>query len=199
MTYQPVGPKDSAIDDVLRLVPSIFWPRLFDWTPYVSRMDTMASYPATLDVLASLIIYTQPKVIVEAGTYRGHATFAMAEALYLYQRDAHVYTADPADYSVESVLHDMKLTPYATFFQGAFEEMLVTISGDIDFAYIDASASNDPELRTRYLDLVLGRLSTGGLIVVDDASSEEPVGAALRERCNLFLPRHHGLAIFQTK
>ncbi len=197
MTYAPVGLKDGAVQEVCSVVPTIFWPRLFDWSPFVMRMDTMASYPTTLDLLAALVVHMKPKTIVEAGTYRGHATFAMAEALYLNQRsDAHVYTADIHDLAVNEVLAHMHLLPYATFYHGPFEAMLKGIE-TVDMAYIDASATDQPALRTELLDLVWPKLSKGALVIVDDANSDEPVGAALRERAQLFLPQQHGLAIYQ--
>ena len=181
------------------VIPTIFERRREMWGPVLSRLDTLASHPECWDLLAQLASSPHVTTIVEAGTYKGHAVFAMAEALHrLGRTNTHIWTADIEDHGVPSILEHVGLSRYATFHLGRFDEMLERITAPIDLAFIDASEEGFPLLRLDYANRVLSRLAPNGVIVVDDSTNDAWEGAAmLRAQANLYLPLGHGLTFFQ--
>ncbi len=201
VAWLPTGEIDPDIPSQFFTVPRVF--RRADraplWTAYFTEVDNTASHYEVWDFLAEMVRPAHIKTIVEAGTYRGHGTFAMAESLYLGGRtDAHLWTADVEDHGVQNVLDAMDLTRYVSFFHGRFEAMLNLVTIPIDFAFVDASELDRPMLRLEYLNLLLPRMSPHGLAVVDDSTDDEWTGAKLlRQQANLYLPLGRGLTIFQ--
>lgn len=197
--WTPVSPKAPSADREVML-PRIFHPRCDFWLPLLSSVDDTASDPAVWDFLASMIAALQPRVIVEAGTYRGHGAFAMGEALLRDKIEGHIHTADVEDHYVYDALDRAGLGQYVTFYHGRFEHMLELVQGPIDLAFIDASEEENAALRIDYLNLVLPRLSPHGIAIVDDATDDGWPGAkVLRDQCSLYLPTGRGLALFQAK
>lgn len=182
-------------------LPRVFEYRRHAWVPYFERVDTTASHPDTWDVLAELARAPTVQTIVEAGTYRGHALFAMAESLRLRGTpEGHIWSADVEDFGVVAELDKLGLADRVSWCHGTFADMLPHVPAEIDLAFIDASQTGHPLLRLEYLDLVLSRLSKHGLVVCDDSTDDAWEGAAmLRARANLYLPRGHGLTIFQNR
>lgn len=179
-------------------MPRIFLRRLDVWAPILSYLDTITSHPDIWDLLVELMLANDPKVIVEAGTYRGHATFAMAEALRIAGKEAHIYTADTDDHHVPDLLEQVELSAYVTCHHGPFAEMLEAVPDPIDFAFIDASSIDNAALRIDCLNLVGPRLAPWGLIVVDDSTDDGWQGAkVLRDNCALYLKVGRGLTVFQ--
>lgn len=180
-------------------MPRVFWARIDLWGPLFHLVDQMTSHPDVWDLLATLIQSNRPRVIVEAGTYRGIATMAMAEALALVDdTEAMVYTADVVDFHVKDLViasgHHGRVMPWL----GRFEDMLTTIPGPIDFAFIDASELETPRLRVDYAELVYDRLSPGGLIVVDDCADDAwPYARHMRQWASLYVPAGRGTVIIQ--
>lgn len=170
------------------------------WLRMLKNVDTVASHPDTWDVLAMLVRALRPAVVVEAGTYRGHATFAMAEAMWSADIDGHIYTADVEDHDIWPTLDNAGLVDYVTYHHGRFEQMLENVPGPINIAFIDASEDATPDLRIRYVNAVVPRLAPHGVVVVDDATDDGWPGAeVLRKSCGLYLPLGHGLAIYQMR
>lgn len=187
-------PKESV------LLPRVFWGRPEFWQDLVGQLDDMASHPATWDVLASFVAALRPKVIVEAGTYRGHAALAMAEALHIERIDGHIYTADVADFAVPEVVGIAGLTDYVSFTHGSFEAMLASIVQPVHLAFLDASNPDNARQRLDHLDAVWPMLVPNGVVIVDDATSDAwQYAKELRDRADLYLPVGMGLAIFQKR
>jgi predicted O-methyltransferase YrrM len=199
MTWVAIDP----IQDVE--ASSAFMPRVFTfredfWMRYLERVDSTASHPDMWDFLASLVLATNAKVIVEAGTYKGHATFAMAESLALAKREGMIYTADVVDHDIGEVLQEAGLSRFVQFYEMRFEEMLKDIDEPIDLAFVDASETENARLRLDYVELLIPKLSPNGVIVVDDSTDDEWPGAkALRDACCLYLPVGRGITLFQTR
>ncbi len=167
------------------------------WGPLLATVDNAASHPETWDFLAAMVEATDAKVTVEAGTYRGHGTFAMAEACFL-RGTGHVWSADVEDHGVWDVLCDTGLSAHTTLYIGRFENMLGMVPSPIDLAFIDASELATPLLRVEYVDMVLSRLSPHGVCIVDDCTDDAWEGAKmLRDRASLYLPLGHGLVVIQ--
>ena len=174
------------------------WMLREEWNPIV-EVDEMSSDLRTLDLLSMLIIYQQPKVIVEIGTYRGLGAATFAEALRTYEMDGHVYTCDPVDYEVPQFLETMGLTKYATYHQGTFETLLRTLPGPIDFCYVDGAATDDIGGRLRYARLAMMLGSPNCVVAVDDAAGDWKGAKAITKASRMFLPQHRGLALFQKR
>lgn len=165
--------------------------------------DEYASDPRTVDLLCSLVAFTDPQVIVEAGTYLGHTSLALAHVIKECGLRGHVWTADVYDPCANGIetqgVEALGVQEYITVYHGSFDDMLATITEPVDFAYLDASAKDDPGMRERHLMRVTERASPGALIVVDDVNGNWPGAGDMREGAGLFLVLHRGLAIFQKR
>ena len=184
--------------------PSLTLPRIFRerqdvWLPLLRNVDTVSSHPELWDFLAVLVEATDAQLVVEAGTYRGHATFAMAEAMRQRGKGGHIYTSDVQDHGVVDVLDAVGLTS-VSFVQTRFEHMVNALDGEIDLAFIDASEIETPSLRIDYVNLLVPRMRSRGVIVVDDCADDAWPGAKiLRDACSMYLPLGRGTTVFQKR
>ncbi|HKR54835.1 MAG TPA: class I SAM-dependent methyltransferase [Gemmatimonadales bacterium] len=200
MTWASAHDAGPAPEGLTIAAPVILNLRAAEWDQRLGgKIDTETSDPATLDVLSMLVRHLEATVIVEAGTYRGWGSFTMAETLKAYGVDGHIWTADPIDYEIHEVLEGMGLADYVTYTHGTFEEMLPTVPGEIDLAYIDASDKGEQNLRLRYLSLVLPRMRAGGLVVIDDCAKGWEGAPFVQQLASVYLPLHRGLAILQKR
>jgi predicted O-methyltransferase YrrM len=180
-------------------LPRIFWDRAALWQSILSDVDNDSSHPDTWDILADLVVALKARTVVEAGTHKGHAAMAMAEAMRIYEIDGCVYTADVIDKDADKAVHDAGLANFIQPFIGPFDKMLDDVWSLIDLAFIDASDHDNADLRLEYVELVRPRLAPHGVIVVDDATDDGWEGAKkLRDTCDLYLPVGHGIAIYQA-
>jgi predicted O-methyltransferase YrrM len=182
-----------------RLLPYMTTTR--SWHGVLSGTDDCASHPANIDVACMLASFVQPKVVVEAGTYSGHFLFAMANILCTIGQGK-VYSADLTDRVTPLLAETPSLLPHIVFHHGDFLEMLATVPDPIDFAYIDASSTEDEHMRWEHATVVFPRLSPGGLMLVDDTGSEDWADAKkFREWTtnSIHLPQYRGLTIIQKE
>ena len=129
----------------------------------------------TLNFLAELLRYTQPKVIVEAGTYQGSFTLLAREVC----PDAIIHTADIHEHQWHG---DVRAA--ADFFLGDFEDMIrqwpPTFTTFIDFAFIDsgpaAGVPSEDGVRLRHYEAVKPYM-TGGIIATHDTAKTDWGGA----------------------
>jgi predicted O-methyltransferase YrrM len=166
--------------------------------------DDEASDPAQCELLAALVRCAKPRVVVEAGTYRGHGAIAIADALARNGPTGHLWTADPYDFHQPKILSGRDNITYC---REDFLTMLARLDS-VDFAYIDASDfgpnGRDASLRVKHFEAVLPKLSPGALVLVDDTLADDWSDGEggrsvlrIRERCfNLRFLR--GLSIFQA-
>jgi len=94
-------------------------------------------------------------------------------------------------------LREVDLTERVTYVKGGLEQLLPMLPAPLNFAYIDASAPNQGDLRARYVSLALQHAAPGALVLVDDVASEWPNSLELRTFANVCLMAKRGLAIFQ--
>jgi predicted O-methyltransferase YrrM len=164
-----------------------------------AEYDLMASSPETVDLLCSLVLLLQPAVIVESGTYHGHAALAMAQACKEMQH-GHVWTADVEDFCVQGMptaLAAAGLADRVTYHTGGYADMLETYDlQGIGFAWLDASHKDDPRLRAKHLALTRPRMASTGLILMDDLAEDWPGAAVLRRKADLYLPFGRGIGFF---
>jgi predicted O-methyltransferase YrrM len=165
--------------------------------------DLNASAPETVDLLCSLALMLRPTVIVEAGTYLGHAVLSLAVLCARALIPAHLYTADIFDRYAHGMqaqaIAPLGVADRVTFYLGSYDEMLVRhdVRG-IGLAYLDASAPERPAMRYEHLQLTKSRMAPEGLIVIDDLNGEWPHAEELRVTADLYLPQGRGLGIFRA-
>lgn len=133
-----------------------------DFVPYPDALES-----GLLQFVAEMLWLLKPKVIVEAGTYRGHfAAVASASC-----PSAIVWTADPNTFE----LHEAAHAPNVKHFRGDFDHMLDQHVGlqSVDIAMIDSGPAegttvDDLDMRWRHFNSVKAYMKHGGLILIDD-------------------------------
>ena len=116
-------------------------------------------------LLKLLVIISKSKKILEIGTYTGYATLSMAEAL---PNDGKIVTCEIDKIAIENAKRFFQLSPHAHKIQimhGSALISITTINYFLDLVFIDADKAN----YKNYYDLVLPKLKSGGLIVIDNA------------------------------
>lgn len=125
--------------------------------------DADSSCPEFLNVLHALIQWEKPKIVVEAGTYKGHFARVVADAC----PEAKIWTADPHDYGFQGTTNIIAL-------RGDFTTMLTDFiaPGTVDLAYIDSGPTSEmttaEDVRWMHFAAVGRYMRKGGLIIVDD-------------------------------
>jgi caffeoyl-CoA O-methyltransferase len=146
-------------------------------------MTQMLTGPVAGRFLEFLVWISQPKHVVEIGTFSGHSALAMAAALPDDGRiDACEIDPERAAFAqryFDRSPHGSKITLHV----GPALETLARLEGTFDFVFIDA----DKEGYVDYYDAVLPRLAERGLIVADNTLAggrvvdESPPIAAFNE------------------
>ncbi len=106
----------------------------------------------------------KPKNILEIGTYVGFSALCMAEHL---PDDGKLITCDINSEFVEIAKNYWKKSPHGHKIEsrlGPALETIKTLDVSVDLAFIDA----DKENYKNYYDAILPKLSSGGIIVVDN-------------------------------
>lgn len=115
-------------------------------------------------VLAMLSKLTSPKTILEIGTFTGYATLCLAEGL---SENGVLHTIDINAEQEERVQGYFDQSEYAsqiTYHIGDAAEVIPTIQGSFDLVFIDA----DKKRNHYYYELILDRVPSGGLILIDN-------------------------------
>jgi predicted O-methyltransferase YrrM len=173
------------------------------WTPgwhgVLPTLDDTASDMATVDLACMLAVFLAPKVIVEAGTYKGHMVTALAQTLSYVRHPATIYTADPEDHGVKELVAGSEVwSRYIRYSQTDYLDMLATVDEPIDLAFIDASSLTDPHMRLKHTEATMWKMRPGGLLLVDDTAALDWADAkVIRGMSQIFLAPHRGLAILQ--
>jgi caffeoyl-CoA O-methyltransferase len=127
-------------------------------------MSQMLTGPVAGRFLELLVWVSQPKRVVEIGTFSGHSALSMAAALPEGGRiDACEIDPERAAFAqryFDRSPHGSKITLHV----GPALETLDRLDGAFDFVFIDA----DKEGYVDYYDAVLPRLAERGLIVADN-------------------------------
>ena len=156
-------------------------------------LDDMATDLETLQFLNKFLVYVQPKIVVEAGTWKGHFSVVAAE----YLPNSRVYTADIFN-------HDLPKIQNLFAYIGDFEEMLERISEPINFAYLDSGPpffegdELESGIRWRHYQAVKPLMAKGGLIVNHDMNSRDwNYAEDILADSSLYLPGGRGITIKQ--
>jgi len=116
-------------------------------------------------VLSMLSKMTQPKRILEIGTFTGYATLCLAEGL---TTDGLMYTLDINEELEDRVRGNFAKSPLnakINYLIGDAQQSLKTLQHEtFDLVFIDADKKNNGT----YYDLVFDQVRPGGLIIVDN-------------------------------
>jgi caffeoyl-CoA O-methyltransferase len=141
---------------------------LSDETARELGMTEMLTGPVAGRFLEFLVWVSQPKRVVEIGTFSGHSALAMAAAL---PEGGHIDACeiDPeraafAQRYFDRSPHGSKITLHV----GPALETLERLEGEFDFVFIDA----EKEGYVGYYEAVLPRLAERGLIVADNTLAD---------------------------
>lgn len=128
--------------------------------PYPS----MLSGPVVGQLLATLVAAAQPRVVVEVGTYAGFSALAMAGAL---PPGGKIITLELDDAHADFAQRHFDASPFADRIElrrGPALDSLAALDGPFDLVFIDADKTGYPD----YYEAALSKLSSNGLIVVDN-------------------------------
>ena len=116
-------------------------------------------------VLKMITRMVNPQLVLELGTYSGYSALCLAEGLS--QPHATVHTIEIEDELEDFIREHLNQSPFGnrvTLHIGDAQQVLPSIEGDFDLAYIDANKRIYSEL----YEMVLTRVRHGGFIVVDN-------------------------------
>ncbi|RLA61849.1 MAG: methyltransferase [Epsilonproteobacteria bacterium] len=114
--------------------------------------------------LGLLLRAINAKRVLEIGTFTGYSALAMAENLpddgELITLDINLETTEIAKSFWQKSPHGKKITPML----GSATEIIPSLPGTFDFVFIDA----DKENYLNYLNISLNKLTSSGIIVIDN-------------------------------
>lgn len=115
-------------------------------------------------VLSMISKMVNPKRILEIGTFTGYSTLCLAEGL---SADGVLHTIDINEEQEERVSSYFESSPFGSqikYHIGDAVEIIPSIAGEFDLVFIDA----DKKRNLIYYDMLIDRVSKGGLILVDN-------------------------------
>ena len=114
--------------------------------------------------LSLLSHIVQPKNILEIGTYTGYATLCLAEGLIesgtIHTIEINEELFDFTKKYFNKSIYKNKIISH----RGDAKKIISTLNFEFDLVFIDADKSN----YSRYFDLILPKLNSGGLIIADN-------------------------------
>lgn len=114
-----------------------------------------------LSMISSMI---SPRFVLEIGTYTGYSALCLAEGL---QKEGILVTLDNNEELEARVRAYFAASTYAKQIDyriGNALDIIPVLDGPFDIVFIDA----DKENYARYFDLVIDKVSTGGIIIADN-------------------------------
>lgn len=130
-----------------------------------TNMINMLSGPVEGQLLQLLVSLSRAKTCLEVGTFTGYSALNIAAAL---PADGKLITLEYNPEYADIAKKHFALSPHhhkIELLLGNAIDSLKTITTPIDFAFIDADKRNYPQ----YYELIMDKLTPGGLIVVDNA------------------------------
>ena len=162
-------------------------------------LDGHAAEDATLHLLHGLVLLLRPALIVEAGTYKGHAACVMGKALRDSQTDGEVWTADVTDHGAQECVTRNGLGRWVHCYHGDFGDMLATLAGRTwRLAFIDSGPTFEVEapqnIRTTHAQAAYDGLGPEGMMVIDDVWGEW-IGVETWRARGFVIPGGRGVAL----
>ena len=124
--------------------------------------------------LEFLVFLARPQLVLEIGTYSGYSAISMARAL---EAGARIVTCELLDEHADVAERHIAAAGLADRIEvrrGPALDTVATLDGPFDLVFVDA----DKEGYLDYYEAVLPKLSSGGLIVVDNVLWSGRVAAA---------------------
>ncbi len=115
-------------------------------------------------VLSMISHMVKPKCALEIGTYTGYATLCLAEGM---DDSGEIITIDVNEELEERVRTNFEAASVETSIDyrvGNAVEIIPTLDKQFDLVFIDADKMN----YSRYFDLIIDKVSTGGYILADN-------------------------------
>ncbi len=132
------------------------------WQKMINPRMTSGHYQGR--VLAMLSKLTQPKTILEIGTYTGYATLCLAEGI---QQNGIIHTIDKNEELAEfqqkyfsKSAHSKQIKQHL----GNALDIIPTLNTKFDLVFIDADKIN----YSNYFDLIIDKMNKGGIILSDN-------------------------------
>ena len=122
-------------------------------------------------ILSMISKLTQPKYILEIGTYTGYSTLCLAEGM---RNDGKLHTIDKNEELFDFQREYFNRSNYGNqIFQhlGNALELIDTIHLEFDLIFLDA----DKENYVKYLEILVAKLSTNGVLITDNVLWSEKV------------------------
>ncbi len=113
----------------------------------------------------------RPKRVLEIGTFTGYSALCLAEGL---RPDGTLHSIEINPELQAIILQHWHLSPYKAQMQlhiGDALDIIPTISGNFDLVFIDAAK----ELYAKYYDLLIDKIPSGGVILVDNILWDDKV------------------------
>jgi caffeoyl-CoA O-methyltransferase len=161
---------DPGIEEYVERFTTPHDPLLAELSEETARalgMEQMLTGPVAGRLLEFLVWVSQPKRVVEIGTFSGHSALSMAAALpdggHIDACELDPERAAFAQRYFDRSPHGSKITLHV----GPALETLDRLEGAFDFVFIDA----EKEGYVDYYEAVLPRLADRGLIVADNTLS----------------------------
>jgi len=108
---------------------------------------------------------TNPKLVVEIGTFTGYSAICMAKGMSPGSKLHTIEIDEEQREIIESYFEQSRLADRLQLHIGVALEVIDQIDGQFDLVFIDADKENYPA----YYEKVLPRLRIGGLILADNA------------------------------
>ena len=149
----------------------------------------------TIAFLRALVLYVQPKVIAEAGTYKGYFPLSIAKAAKEW--GGTILTYDVVDHGAN--FDDHPNVVFGLYDFGHIEQLGVPI----DFAFIDSGPPTileprEHELRLRHYNIAKRMLTPGGIIAVHDTNSTDWTGRdEIVAEASMVFTHGEGLSLWQ--
>ena len=114
--------------------------------------------------LAMLSKLLSPSLIVEIGTYTGYSALCLAEGLKPTGKLITIDINEELESFTRSFFDRSEFSHQIDYRIADAQQELASISGPIDLVFIDADKRN----YATYFDLIIGKMRSGGLILVDN-------------------------------
>lgn len=138
----------------------------------------MLSGPYQGRVLSMISKLTQPKTILEIGTFTGYSALCLAEGL---QKEGILHTIDIKEELVDFQKKHFDASPYANQIQqhlGQALDIIPTLNTTFDLVFIDADKSN----YLNYFYMIMDKMNSGGVILSDNVLWSGKVVEPLQEK-----------------
>lgn len=119
----------------------------------------------------------QAKSILEIGTYTGYSALCMAEGMHPEGKLITIDLNDELADKVRSYFDESQFGKQMELMVGDATEIIPKLSGPFDLVFIDADKENYPQ----YFDMVIDKMSKGGLIIADNVLWSGKVIEAIKE------------------